>query len=347
MFTDASQLLVSMATASGSSTALFIFLGIVALIVIITIAKMICIVPQATQWVIERLGRFDTVWSAGMHIRTPFLQSVRKKVSLQELSYDVPPQNVITKDNVTISADAYMLFSVFDVEKFTYKIMDPASAMNALCVSALRDIIGKMDLEECLTSRAVINKQMTQTLDEATDKWGIKVTRVEIKTFTPPRNIMDAMERQMKADREKREQIIRAEADKAAAILDAEKNKSVQVLNAEAARDAAELNAQANRIAVVKKAEAEKEAALLRAEAAKAVKIKEAEAQAEFIRLLDQAKADGIRAINESSPSDAAIRIKAYEAFESASNGQATKIIIPSDLQGIVGMASAVKSCLK
>ena len=327
--------------------ALAVLGGIVLFIIVIIIIKMVCIVPQATQWVVERLGKFDTVWSAGMHIRTPFIQSVRRKVSLQELSYDVPPQNVITKDNVTISADAYMLFSIFDVEKYTYKIHDPASAMNALCVSALRDIIGKLDLEQCLTSRDSINKTMTQTLDEATDKWGIKVTRVEIKTFTPPRNIMEAMERQMKAEREKREQISRAEADKASAILDAEKNKSVQILNAEAARDAAELNAEAARIAMVKKAEAEKEAALLRAEAAKAVKLKDAEAQAEAINLVEKAKADAIRQINAAAPADATLRLKAYEAFENAANGQATKIIVPSDIQGLVGVASAVKAALK
>ena len=216
-----------------------------------------------------------------------------------------------------------------------------------MAISTLRSVIGKLDLEQCLQSRAEISTQMTRELDEATDKWGIKVTRVEIKTFQPPRNIQDAMERQMKAERERREQLTMAQAAKEAAILDAQKNKEVQILNAEAARSAAELNAEANRIAIVQKAEAEKEAMLLRAEAEKQVALRKAEAQAEAIRLTEIAKAEGIKAINAATPTDATLRVKAYDAFRDASHGEATKIIIPSDLQGIVGMASAVKSVLK
>ena len=326
---------------------LLVALGIIAFIVVIILIKTVRIVPQAQVWVVEYLGSYDTTWDAGLHFKTPFFRSIRKKVPLCELSYDVPPQRVITKDNVQIEADSFMFFNVFNPQAFTYNVQDPSSAMNALCVSTLRDIIGKMDLQECLSSRDAINKQMTLALDEATDKWGIKVTRVEIKNFTPPRNIMESMERQMKADREKREQLIRAQGDKDSAILEAQKNKEVQRLNAEAARDAAELNAEAARIAMVKKAEAEKEAAILRADAAKEVKLKEAEATAEAIRIVESAKADGIRAVNASAPSEAVLRLKAYDAFSQAANGQATKIIVPSDLQGIVGMASAIKDCLK
>lgn len=323
-----------------------IFVVIIVFIIIIVIVKNVRMVSQAEAWVIERLGRFDEIWEAGLHVKTPFLQSVRSKVKLSELSLDVPPQPVITKDNVSINADSFMFFKIFDVRKYTYGIQNIKSALETLCMSTLRDIIGKMDLEQCLSSRGEINRVMTKELDEATDKWGIKVTRVEIKTFTPPRNIMDAMERQMKAEREKREQIIRAEADKQSAILDAEKNKTVQKLNAEAARDAAELNAEALRIEMVKKAEAEKEAAIVRAEAAKTVKLKEAEAAAEAIRIVQAAEAESIRALNAAAPSEAVLKLKAYKAFETASTGAANKIIIPSDIQGIVGMASAVKSAL-
>ncbi len=298
--------------------------------------KGVCIVPQAQRWVVEHLGRYDRTLDSGFHFVAPIFNSVRKKVPICELSYDVPPQNVITKDNVQITADSFIFFSVFDPQKYTYGINDAAAGMTALCISTLRDIIGKMELQECLSSRDSINKQMTRSLDEATDKWGIKVTRVEIKNFTPPRNIMDAMERQMKADREKREMLIRAEAEKQSAIMDAEKNKAVQCLNAEAARDAATLKAEATRIALVKQAEAEREAALLRADAEKAVRIKAAEAEAEAIRV-----------INAAQPSEAILKMKAYDALVQASNGQATKIIIPSDLQGIAGITSAVHSLLK
>ncbi len=290
------------------------------------------IIPQSEVWVIERLGSFRGVESSGLKFFVPVIDKVRNKVPMRELTYDVPPQTVITKDNVSITADSFMFFNVFDAQKYTYGVQNVGNALNALAVSALRGIIGNMELEECLRSRDSINRTMTVELDKATDKWGIKVSRVEVKNFMPPRDIQDSMERQMKADRERREQIIRAEAEKASAILDAEKEKSVQVLRAEAAKEAAQLNAEANKIAVVQKAEAEKEAALIRADAEKAVRIKQAEAQAE-----------AIRAINAAAPSEAYLRLKSYESFIAAANGQATKIIVPSDMQGIVSAATAAK----
>ena len=324
-----------------------IWVGILAVFIIpiIWCCTRITIVPQSHLFVIERMGRFETVWDAGMHFRAPF-ETVRNKVPKFEMNFDAPPQPVITKDNVSITADSFMFFTIFNANLYTYGVGDVRASLNALCVSTLRDIIGKMDLEQCLSSRDAISKQMTQSLDQATDKWGIKVTRVEIKTFTPPRNIMESMEKQMKAERDKREQLILAEAAKQTAILDAEKNKKVACLNAEAARDAAELNAEATRIALVKKAEAEKEAALLRAEAAKAVKLKNAEAEAEAIQIVDHARAEGIKAVNASNPSDQVLRLKAFEAFAQAANGQATKIIVPSDMQGVIGLASALKESI-
>lgn len=327
---------------SGLVILALIILGIFALIII----KGITIVPEAYQYVVERLGSFESCLSPGLHFCMPFLKSVRKKVPMCEMTYDVPPQQVITKDNVQIRADSFVFFNVFDAQKFTYGVQNPAQALSTLSQSTLRDFIGKMTLDECLSSRDTISKQMTRELDIATDKWGIKVTRVEIKTFEPPRNIMESMEKQMKAERDKREQLILAEAAKQTAILDAEKNKKVACLNAEAARDAAELNAEATRISLVKKAEAEKEAALLRAEAAKAVKLKNAEAEAEAIRIVDQARADGIKAVNASNPTEQVLRLKAFDAFAEAANGQATKIIVPSDMQGVIGLASALKESI-
>lgn len=321
---------------------------IILFVIFVVLLIMSCkTVPQSSMYIIESFGKYSDTLGAGLHFVPPFIKTVRKKVSLQEQCYDVPPQNVITKDNVQIKADSFIFFKVFEPKNFTYGVANPAQALSTMCTSTLRDQIGRMDLETCLSSRDKISSEVTRILDEATDKWGIKVTRVEIKTFEPPRNILESMERQMKAEREKREQLIRAEAAKAASILDAEKNKAVQVMNAQAARDAAELNAEAARISMVKKAEAEREAALLKADAEKAVRIKAAEAEAESVRIVEAARADGIRAVNAAAPSEAVLRLKAYDAFKIASNGQATKIIIPSDMQGIVGMASAIKETLR
>jgi regulator of protease activity HflC (stomatin/prohibitin superfamily) len=322
---------------------LLTFGGILVAIIVLIVIKGVVIVPESYVYVREHLGSFDKILTPGLSFCMPFFKSIRKKVPTCEMTYDVPPQKVITKDNVQITADSFVFFNVFDAQKFTYGVQNPAQALSTLSQSTLRDFIGKMTLDECLSSRDTISKQMTRELDIATDKWGIKVTRVEIKTFEPPRNIMESMERQMKAEREKREQLILAEAAKQTAILDAEKNKKVACLNAEAARDAAELNAEATRIALVKKAEAEKEASLLRAEAAKSVKLKNAEAEAEAIRIVDHARAEGIKAVNASNPTEQVLRLKAFDAFAQAANGQATKIIVPSDMQGVIGLATALK----
>ncbi len=327
--------------------AMVIFGLVIIVAVVVLIFKMVRIVPQAEIWVIERLGSYKGTISSGIHFLVPILERVRSKIPTAELTYDVPPLDVITKDTVSIRADSFIFYKIFDAELATYGCLDLKGGLHALAVSTLRNVIGKLDLEKCLQSREEISSQMTRDLDEATDKWGVKVTRVEIKTFQPPRNIQDAMERQMKADRERREQIIMAEAAKAAAILDAQKEKEVQILNAQAARDAAELNAEANRIATVQKAQAEKEALLIRAEAEKEAEIRKAQAKAETIRLTEIAKAEGLKALNASSPTDATLRVKAYDALSDVAQGQATKIIVPSDLQGIAGMASAVKSILK
>ena len=318
----------------------------VLVICIILIVVMVKTVPADQRWVVERLGKFREVWEPGMHFAIPFVDRIARKVPTPEQIFDVPPSPGITKDNVQVMADSFLFFRIMDPRLFAYGVSDVRSSLANLSVSSLRNIIGTMDLEACLSSRDVINQQMTQVMDKATDPWGIKVIRVEIKTFTPPRDIQESMERQMKAEREKRETVIRAEADKQAAITSAEKEKAVAILNAQAAKESAALKAEANRIAIVQSAEAEKEAMLLRAEAAKEAEIKKAEAQAESIRIVESARAEGLRAINAAAPTEAALRLKAYDAFAQAANGQATKIIVPSDMQGIVGMASAVKDVL-
>lgn len=323
-----------------------IALIVVLVVFVIMIIRMVRTVPQDQRWVVERLGRFHDVWDPGIHLAWPFIDHVSKRVPTPEQIFDVPPSPGITKDNVQVMADSFLFFRILDPKMFAYGVSDVRSSLANLAVSSLRNIIGTMDLEECLSSRDKINSQMTLVMDKATDPWGIKVIRVEIKTFTPPRDIQESMERQMKAEREKRETVIRAEADKQAAITNAEKEQRVAILNAEAARDAAALKAEANKIAIVQSALAEKEAMLTRAEAAKQAEIKKAEAQAEAIRIVESAKAEGLRAINASAPTEAALRLKAYDAFAQAANGQATKIIVPSDMQGIVGMASAVKDVL-
>lgn len=323
-----------------------VFIVLLLIIIVVLLLKTIRIVPQAEVWVVERLGVFSKKIEGGVHFMIPILERVRAKYVTSEMSYDVPPMNVITKDTVSICADSFVFFKIFDPELATYGCANLKEGLSTLAIATLRNVIGKLDLEECLRSREKISEQMTRDLDIATDKWGIKVTRVEIKTFQPPRNIQDAMERQMKADRERREQVILAEAAKQAAILDAEKEKEVQILKAQAARDAAELNAEANRIALVQKAEAEKEAMLLRASAEKEAAVLKAQATAESIRLTEIAKAEGLKALNAAAPTEATLRVKAYDAFREAAHGEATKIIVPSDLQGLVGVASAVKSAL-
>ena len=282
---------------------------ILAVIILILIISNIRIVEQAKACVIERLGAYSTTWHTGLHVKIPFIDKVAKSVSLKEQVADFPPQPVITKDNVTMQIDTVVYFQVTDPKLFTYGIEQPMIAIENLSATTLRNIIGELELDECLTSRDVINTKMRSILDEATDPWGIKVNRVELKNILPPEAIRNAMEKQMKAERERREAILRAEGEKQAAILEAE---------------------------------GEKESAILRADAKKQQQILEAEGEAEAILKVQTATAEGIRRINEAAPSEAVLKIKAMEAFAAAANGSATKIIIPSEIQGIAGLAEGI-----
>lgn len=286
---------------------------IIIVIVIIILVRNIRIVPQAQAFVIERLGAYNTTWHVGLHFKIPFIETVAKKVSLKEQVYDFPPQPVITKDNVTMQIDTVLYFEITDPKLYTYGVESPINAIENLSATTLRNIIGDLELDQTLTSRDVINSQMRSILDEATDPWGIKVNRVELKNILPPREIQDAMERQMKAERQRREAILTAEGEKKSAILIAE---------------------------------GEKESAILRADAKKQSQILEAEGEAEAILKVQSATAEGIKRINESVPSDAVIKIKALEAFAAAANGQATKIIIPSEIQGLAGLATSVQEII-
>lgn len=287
---------------------------VIIILVIVILVRNIRIVPQAQAYVIERLGAYSTTWHVGLHFKIPFIEAVAKKVSLKEQVYDFPPQPVITKDNVTMQIDTVLYFEITDPKLYTYGVESPINAIENLSATTLRNIIGDLELDQTLTSRDVINSQMRSILDEATDPWGIKVNRVELKNILPPREIQDAMERQMKAERQRREAILTAEGEKKSAILIAE---------------------------------GEKESAILRADAMKQTQILEAEGEAEAILKVQAATAEGIRRINESMPSDAVIKIRALEAFAAAANGQATKIIVPSEIQGIAGLAASVKEILK
>ena len=286
-----------------------IVIGIVLLIAILTAVRCIRIVQQARAYVIEFLGAYKTTWNVGIHFKLPFVERIAKVVSLKEQVADFPPQPVITKDNVTMQIDTVVYFQITDPRLYTYGIEQPMLAIENLSATTLRNIIGDLELDQCLTSRDIINSKMRSILDEATDPWGIKVNRVELKNILPPKEIQNAMEKQMKAERERREAILRAEGEKRAAILEAE---------------------------------GEKESAILRADAKKQQQILEAEGQAEAILKVQTATAEGIRLINEAAPTDAVIRIKALESFTAAANGQATKIIIPSEIQGLAGLAAGV-----
>ncbi len=279
------------------------------LLIVVILIRNIRIVQQAKAYVIERLGAYKETWNVGMHLKVPFIERVAKVVTLKEQVADFPPQPVITKDNVTMQIDTVVYFQITDPKLYTYGIEQPMVAIENLAATTLRNIIGDLELDQCLTSRDIINTKMRSILDEATDPWGIKVNRVELKNILPPKEIQNAMEKQMKAERERREAILRAEGEKRAAILEAE---------------------------------GEKESAILRADAKKQQQILEAEGQAEAILKVQTATAEGIRLINEASPTDAVIRIKALESFAAAANGQATKIIIPSEIQGLAGLASGV-----
>lgn len=288
------------------------FIALILIILIVMIAN-IKIVPQANAYIVERLGAYYQTWDTGLHIKIPFIDRIAKKVSLKEQVVDFPPQPVITKDNVSVSINTVTYFQVTDPKLLTYGIDRPMMAIENLTATTLRNIVGALELDETLTSRDHINVEMRAILDEATDAWGIKINRVELKDIDPPREIQDAMERQMKAEREKREQILRAEGEKKAVILSAE---------------------------------GEKESAILRAEAKKQAAIREAEGQAEAIIKVQTAIAEGIKKINESNPSQAYLTMKSLESFEKAADGKATKIIIPSEIQGMAGLASSLKEII-
>ena len=301
-------------------------MGVVFLIVIIVIAVWVLascvrIVPQAYAVILERLGAYQATWSTGIHFKVPFIERVARKVNLKEQVVDFPPQPVITKDNVTMQIDTVVFFQITDPKLYTYGVENPIMAIENLSATTLRNIIGDMELDETLTSRETINTKMRASLDEATDPWGIKVNRVELKNIIPPAAIQDAMEKQMKAERERREAILIAEGQKKSTILVAEGKKQSAILDAEA----------------------EKQAAILRAEAQKERMIKEAEGQAEAVLKVQNANAEGIRMIREAGADEAVQTLKSLEAFARAADGKATKIIIPSDIQGIAGLASSLK----
>ncbi len=300
---------------------LLIILGILLVILLILVVTNIKIVPQAKAYVVERLGAYHSTWGTGLHVKIPIIDRVAKIVSLKEAVVDFPPQPVITKDNVTMQIDTVVFFRIVDPKLYTYGVERPMMAIENLTATTLRNIIGDMELDSTLTSRDTINSQITNVLDVATDAWGIKINRVELKNIMPPKEIQDSMEKQMKAERERREKILQAEGEKKSAILVAEGEKESAIL----------------------RAEAEKESAILRAEAVKEAKIKEAEGEAEAILKIQQATADGIEMINNAKPGDGVIKIKALEAFEAAADGQATKIIIPSEIQSLAGLLGSIK----
>ncbi len=297
---------------------------VVAIVVIILgiLAANIRVVQQSKAAVVERLGAFRAVWGVGLHVKIPFIDRIVKTVSLKEQVVDFAPQPVITKDNVTMQIDTVVYFQITDPKLYTYGVENPMSAIENLTATTLRNIIGDLELDESLTSRDHINTQMRAILDEATDPWGIKVNRVELKNIIPPREIQDAMEKQMKAERERRESILQAEGQKASQILVAEGEKQAKILQADA----------------------EKQSAILQAEGAKQAAILKAEAEAEAILKVQQATANAIKLINEADPSEGVIKIKALEAFQSVADGKATKIIIPSEIQGLAGLCASAKS---
>lgn len=290
------------------------------ILVVVVICSSIRVVPQAHAYVIERLGTYNTTWSAGLHLKTPLIDKVAHRISMKEQVVDFAPQPVITKDNVTMRIDTVVFFQITDPKLFAYGVEKPIMAIENLTATTLRNIIGELELDQTLTSRETINTKMRATLDEATDPWGIKVNRVELKNIIPPAAIQDAMEKQMKAERERREQILIAEGEKKSAILRAEGQKESLILSAEA----------------------EKQSAILRAEATKEATIRRAEGEAEAILKVQQANADGIKFLNEAAPDQAVLTLKSLEAFAKAADGKATKLIIPSEISGIAGLASSL-----
>lgn len=303
----------------------YILIIIVVLIVIAVIANNIRVVPQAKAFVIERLGAYSGTWQVGLHFKIPIIDKIARRVSLKEHVIDFPPQPVITKDNVTMEIDTVVYFQITDPKLYTYGVENPMAAIENLTATTLRNIIGELELDESLTSREHINSKIRIVLDEATDAWGIKINRVEVKNITPPRDIQDAMEKQMRAERERREAILKAEGEKKSAVLIAEGKKEAAILEAEAS----------------------KQAAIKAAEAKKASQILEAEGEAEAIKMVQQATADGIRMIKEAAPDEKVVQLKSLESFVAAADGQSTKIIIPSEIQGLAGLATSVKELVK
>lgn len=295
------------------------------LIAAILIAANIRIVPQASAYVVERLGAYQATWSVGVHFKIPLIDKVARKISLKEQVVDFPPQPVITKDNVTMQIDTVIFFQITDPKAYAYGVERPLSAIDYLTATTLRNIIGDLELDETLTSREIINTRVRVVLDDATDSWGIKINRVEVKNIIPPREIQEAMEKQMKAEREKRESILRAEGEKRAAILVSEGKRESAILEAEG----------------------EKQSAILRAEATKEASIREAEGQAEAILNIQKATAEGIKMLREAEPSSEVLTIKSLEAFAKAADGKATKIIIPSQIQGLAGLAASLTEITK
>lgn len=302
----------------------FIILIVLALLIIAVVILNIKIVPQSKAFVIERLGTYSATWQTGLHIKIPFIERIAKQVSLKEQIVDFPPQPVITKDNVTMQIDTVVFFQITDPKLFAYGVERPLSAIENLTATTLRNIIGEMELDHTLTSRDVINAKIRGILDEATDPWGIKVNRVELKNILPPKEIQDAMEKQMKAERQRREAILTAEGEKASKILVAEGQKESLILAAEA----------------------EKQSAILAAEAVREAKIREAEGEAEAILKVEQARAKAIELINAAVPGQGYLTMKSLEALETVADGKATKLIIPSDIQGIAGLAASAKEIL-
>ena len=296
---------------------------IIVLIVLILAILVSCIkiVPQAQAYVVERLGAYQGTWSVGMHFKMPFIDRVARRVNLKEQVADFPPQPVITKDNASVRVDTVVFYQITDPKLFAYGVENPMMAIENLTATSLRNIIGDLEMDETLTSREIINTKMRSTLDIATDRWGIKVNRVELKNIMPPPDIQNAMEKQMKAERERREAVTRAEGEKRAKVLSAEGEKESAIL----------------------RAEAEKQSAILRAEAEKEKKIREAEGEAEAILKVQQAYADGIRMLKEAAPDDKVLKLKSLEAFEKAADGKATKILLPADLQGIASLATTFR----
>mgnify|MGYP004512253119 CR=1 FL=1 len=298
-------------------------LFLIGLLIILVLLVLSCIkiVPQAHSYVIERLGAYHATWGVGLHVKLPMIDRIAKRVSLKEQVVDFPPQPVITKDNVTMQIDTVVYFQITDPKLYTYGVDMPMSAIENLTATTLRNIIGDMELDESLTSRDVINTQMRSILDEATDPWGIKVNRVELKNIIPPSGIREAMEKQMKAERERREAILRAEGEKKSAVLVAEGEKESRILQAEA----------------------EKQSQILKAEAEKEAAIRVAEGEAQAILEVQKATAEGLKMLNEASPTEPVIAIKSLEAFQKAADGKATKIIIPSEIQGLAGLVTGIR----